>query len=96
MPEFLEEIREEAARAGRQARGVLQRAHAMADDRQIKRHTHVIKGHPVRDIVKLAADLEVDLLVIGSSGRSALYARIIGSRAARIPQLAHCPVLVVK
>jgi Universal stress protein family len=36
------------------------------------------------------------LLVIGATGHSALYERIVGSRADRIMQLAQCPVLVVK
>jgi nucleotide-binding universal stress UspA family protein len=58
--------------------------------------THVLTGHPVRDTVKLAADVEADLLVIGATGHSALYERMIGSRADRIVQLAQCPVLVVK
>jgi nucleotide-binding universal stress UspA family protein len=58
--------------------------------------THVVVGHPVRDIVELAAELEVELLVIGAVGHSALYERLIGSRADRITQLAQCPVLVVK
>jgi nucleotide-binding universal stress UspA family protein len=50
----------------------------------------------VRDIVKLAADIEADLLVIGATGDSAIYERMLGSRADRIIQLAQCPVLVVK
>ena len=36
------------------------------------------------------------IAVIGATGHSALYERMIGSRADRIVQLAHCPVLVVK
>jgi len=55
-----------------------------------------LAGHPVRDIVELAAELKVDLLVIGATGHSGLYERMIGSRADRIIQLAPCPVLVVK
>jgi nucleotide-binding universal stress UspA family protein len=55
-----------------------------------------VPGHPVRDIIMLAADLHVDLLVIGATGHSALYARMVGSRADRIMQLAQCPVLIVK
>jgi nucleotide-binding universal stress UspA family protein len=68
----------------------------MAEESHVKLHTHVVAGHPVRDIVKLAADLNVDLLVIGATGHSALYERLAGSRADRIMQLAQCPVLVVK
>jgi nucleotide-binding universal stress UspA family protein len=36
------------------------------------------------------------LLVIGARGHSAIYERLVGSRADRIMQLAPCPVLVVK
>ena len=50
----------------------------------------------MRDIIKLAADLDVDLLAIGARGHTALYERMIGSQADRIMQLAQCPVLVAK
>jgi nucleotide-binding universal stress UspA family protein len=96
MPEFIEEVREETGTAARRFHKVLQRARGMAEDSQVKLHTHVIAGHPVRDIIELAKELEVELLVIGATGHSALYDRLIGSRADRIVQLAHCPVLVVK
>ncbi len=68
----------------------------MADKEGVKLHTHVLAGHPVRDIVDLARDLKADLLVVGGSGHTALYERLIGSRAHRIVHLAPCPVLVVK
>ena len=96
MPEFIEEVREETGTAARRFHKVLQRARAMAEDSHVKLYTHVIAGHPVRDIVELAKELKVELLVIGATGHSALYDRLIGSRADRIVQLAHCPVLVVK
>jgi len=96
MPEFIEEVREETGTAARRFHTVLQRARAMAEAKQVKLKTHVMAGHPVRDIVDFASRLEVNLLVIGAKGHSALYERLIGSRADRIMQLAHCPVLVVK
>jgi nucleotide-binding universal stress UspA family protein len=96
MPEFIEEVREETATAARRFHKVLQRARGMAEESHVKLDTHVIAGHPVRDIVELAKELKVELLVIGATGHSALYDRMIGSRADRIVQLAHCPVLVVK
>jgi nucleotide-binding universal stress UspA family protein len=96
LPEFIEEVREERGTAARRFHGVLQRARAMAEESHVKLHTHIVAGHPVRDIVKLAADLNVDLLVIGATGHSALYERMVWSRAVRIMQLAQCPVLVVK
>src|SRR5262245_16911297 len=96
MPEFIEEVRDSTGRTARRIEGVLKRAQEMADGQQLKIHTHVTKGHPVRHIVALAADLGVDLLVIGAVGHSALFERMVGSKADRIMQLAHCPVLVVK
>jgi nucleotide-binding universal stress UspA family protein len=96
MPEFVEEVREETRTAARRFHTVLQRARAMAEESHVNLKTHVVAGHPVRDVVILAADLNVELLVIGARGHSALYERLVGSRADRIMHLAQCPVLVVK
>ncbi len=96
LPEFVEDIREETGRAARRFQGVLRCAHELAEKTHVKLHPHILTGHPVRDVVKLAADIKADLLVIGATGHSALYERLIGSRADRMVQLAQCPVLVVK
>ena len=96
MPDFIEEVREETGTAARRFHKVVQRARSMAEESHVKLHTHVIAGHPVRVIVELAKELKVDLLVVGATGHSVVYERLIGSRADRIVQLAHCPVLVVK
>jgi nucleotide-binding universal stress UspA family protein len=96
MPEYIEEVREEKNTAARRYRAVVQRATAMAQEHHVKLQTHILAGHPVRDIVKLAAELNIDLLVIGATGHSAFYERMIGSRADRLIQLAPCPVLVIK
>jgi nucleotide-binding universal stress UspA family protein len=95
-PEFIEEVREEIGSAARRFHGALQRARKMAEAAEVKLHTHLMAGHPVRTVVHLAAELNAELLVIGARGHSALYERLVGSRADRIMQLAHCPVLVVK
>jgi nucleotide-binding universal stress UspA family protein len=96
MPEFIEEVRQETGTAARRFHGVIQRARKLAEDGGVNLQTHVRPGHPVRDVVQMAAELGADLLVIGATGHSALYERMIGSRADRIVQLAPCPVLVVK
>jgi nucleotide-binding universal stress UspA family protein len=96
LPDFIEEVRQEAGSAARRFHTVLQNARALAEQDQVKLETHVLTGHPVRDVVRLATDLKVELLIIGATGHSALYERMIGSRADRIVQLAPCPVLVVK
>ncbi len=96
LPEFIADVRDAKEAADRRYADVLRRASDAARERQLQLRTHVVVGHPVRDIVKLAAELEVELLVIGAVGHSELYERLIGSRADRITQLAQCPVLVVK
>lgn len=96
MPEFMEEVREETGTAARRYHTVLQRARAMAEEKHVTLKTHVVAGHAVRDILKLAADLNAELLVIGGTGHSAFYERMLGSTAARVVHLAKCPVLVVK
>lgn len=96
VPEFVEEVREEKGTAARRFHGVIQRANKLADEHHVKLKTHVLAGHPVRDIVEFARELKADLLVIGATGHSAFYERMIGSRADRLVQLAPCPVLVIK
>ncbi len=96
LPEFIAEVRDAKEAADRRYGVVLRRASDAARERGLELRTHVLVGHAVRDIVKLAAELEVELLVIGAVGHSELYERLIGSRADRITQLAQCPVLVVK
>ena len=96
LPEMIEEVREETGVAARRFHGVLNRSRELAGKAHVKLETHVLAGHPVRDIVDLAADLKADLLVVGASGHSVLYDRMLGSRADRLVHLAPCPVLVVK
>lgn len=96
MPEFIEEVREETGAAARRFHRSMQRARAMAEEQRIPLKTHVLAGHAVRDILKLAEHLNVDLLVIGGTGHSAFYERMLGTTAARVVHMAKCPVLVVK
>lgn len=96
VPEQIEEVREEAGAAARRFHSVVSRARKLAEDAEVQLHTHLLAGHPVRTVVTLAAEINAELLVIGARGHSALYERLVGSRADRIMQLAHCPVLVVK
>ena len=96
MPEFIEEVREETGRAARRFHTALQHARAIAEEQHVTLKTHVMAGHAVRDILRLAEELKADLLVIGGTGHSSFYERMLGTTAARVVHLAKCPVLVVK
>jgi len=92
----LKESRGEAGANSLRFDKTLQRARALAEESQIDLRTHVRTGHPVHNVIRLATDLNADLIVVGASGHSALYDRMIGSRAQKILHHAMCPVLVVK
>ena len=54
------------------------------------------EGYPATVIEEAAEQLEADLIVIGSRGRSGLKHLLLGSIAERVVQKAPCPVLTVK
>lgn len=51
---------------------------------------------PGRALVELAEDEEIDLVILGSHGRSGLTRAFLGSVAERVVRHAPCPVLVVR
>lgn len=58
--------------------------------------THVRFDAIAREISQLAADLEADLVVVGTHGRNGLSRALLGSSAEATVRLAPCPVLVVR
>ena len=57
---------------------------------------HFAVGVPSFEIVRFAGDHEIDLIVMGTHGRTGLAHVLIGSVAERVVQKAPCPVLTVK
>lgn len=58
--------------------------------------THVHVGQPAEVIARMANDLNCDLIIMGSHGRSGVAGIVMGSVANRALHLASCPVLLVK
>jgi nucleotide-binding universal stress UspA family protein len=56
----------------------------------------VEEGDPAGIIIDIASKLNVDLIVLGSKGTSALGRYLIGSVANKVVQYAHKPVMVVR
>ena len=92
----VEEIREQTGTAARRFHRAQQRARMLAEENHVVLRMHLMTGHAVRDIVRLATEIKADLLVIGATGHSQFYERMLGSRADRLVHLAPCPVLVVR
>ena len=55
----------------------------------------VIQGNPPDEIVKLASEQKVDLIVMSTRGTSGLAAYTAGSVAVKVAGRAPCPVMVV-
>ena len=53
-------------------------------------------GRPAKTIIKHADEGRYDLIVVGHSGHSELWCRLVGDTADRIRDHAHCSVLVVQ
>jgi len=93
MPE--EELR---SRLGRHRRMLLEQLVEEVDDQGDAVPTELVTswGTPFEEILKKASDFAVDLIVLGTAGRSAdLERALFGSTAEKVLRAAPCPVLCV-
>jgi nucleotide-binding universal stress UspA family protein len=58
--------------------------------------TSVREGAAYREILRVAAERQADLIVMGVQGRGALDLLVFGSNTARVTRNASCPVLIVR
>jgi nucleotide-binding universal stress UspA family protein len=61
-----------------------------------KVRTKAVIGSPAQEIVREARELDVDLIIMGSHGRTGLSHALLGSVAQQVVRKAHCPVLVAR
>lgn len=53
-------------------------------------------GRPFLEIVQAAKDLDADLIIISTHGRTGISHVLLGSTAERVAQRADCPVMIVR
>ena len=58
--------------------------------------TIVVNGVPFNEIINAATEINVDLIVIGTHGRTGLSHVMLGSVAEKVVRKATCPVLTVR
>jgi nucleotide-binding universal stress UspA family protein len=56
---------------------------------------HAASGDPGTTLLRLAADLPADVIVVGSRGRGAIKRALLGSVSTHVANNATCPVVVV-
>lgn len=84
-----EEARELAGRK-------LEEARAHVEDEGLEAVSHLVEAPASPALAKLAEEIDAQLVVIATRGRTGLSHVLLGSVAERVVRLAPCPVLTVK
>ena len=84
--EILDQVRPHVERA-------LRVADAGTDQRVF---SHVRWGNPSSEILALSQEVEADMIVVGTHGRTGLSRLMVGSVAEKVVRHAGCPVLVMR
>ncbi len=69
---------------------------AKVQDRGVPINVKTLVGEPFSDICQMAEQEHIDVIVMGSHGRTGLSHALLGSVAERVVRHAPCPVLVVR
>jgi nucleotide-binding universal stress UspA family protein len=90
LPEaYLQELEAEAQRSLEER---LNRVH----EARLEADMVIVHGVPFQCIIDTAHDQKVDLIVMGTHGRTGLSHALVGSVAEKVVRLASCPVLVTR
>jgi nucleotide-binding universal stress UspA family protein len=69
---------------------------AGSDAAQLRTEYAVRIGTPSEEIIRYAGDRDIDLIVMGTHGRSGVAHALVGSVTEKVIRAATCPVLVVR
>ena len=88
------ELHEDAERAGLERLWELDRSVRIAGGTVAGAHLRI--GEVAKEVVDLAEELEVDLIVVGARGRSVIRRALMGSVFDSVVRHARCPVVVAR
>jgi nucleotide-binding universal stress UspA family protein len=88
-------VRDQRAGELREEHRTLQRRAEELRERGLDATALLIQGPPVEKILEEASRLRVEMIVMGSHGRSALARFVLGSVSEGVVRRAACPVLIV-
>ena len=90
------ELRQYVTDAREQVRWDLERTVAPFEDRIDPTHVHLERGDPRKAIAAFAHRHRIDVIVIGTVGRTGLSARVVGNTAETVLDKPPCSILVVR
>jgi nucleotide-binding universal stress UspA family protein len=78
------------------ARGELDKLAAEASGKGVSARTLVVQGKPSLEIMRVAREHTIDMIVLGTHGKGVLDQALFGSTTERVVRKAPCPVLTVR
>ncbi|MEO5360123.1 MAG: universal stress protein [Nitrospirota bacterium] len=78
------------------SRAIVARVKQAADREGVNAVTVTGIGNPYEIIVKKAKELDINIILMGTHGRTGISKLLMGSVAERVVALSHCSVLVIK
>lgn len=79
-----------------EGRKSLEQIEMLAKEANVESETLVVEGSPGDEIVKAAEERGVDLIIMGTAGRTGIDKFLLGSVSEKVVRHASCPVMVVR
>ena len=99
LPRFsgtIDEVQEEKQFANEQYGKLLEAAKVKAKEAGIELKTLMRPGHPAQTIISVAKEGKFDLVLVGHTGLSGVWAAFLGTTAEKVSRHAPCSVLIVR
>ncbi len=99
LPKFaatLDEVKEEKELSDQYYAKLLEEARRKAREAGLELKTLVRPGHPAQTIVQVAKEGKFDLVLVGHTGLSGVWAAFLGTTAEKVSRHAPCSVLIVR
>jgi len=92
----IDEVQEEKEVADERFGKILEQAQARAQEEGLEIKTLRPFGHPAQTIIEVAKEGQFDLILVGHSGLSGVWAKFLGTTAEKVSRHAPCSVLIVR
>jgi len=99
LPRFsatIDEVQEEKTFADQQYGQLLHAAQTRAREKGVELKSMMHPGHPAKTIVEVAREGNFDLVLVGHTGLSQVWAAFLGTTAEKVSRHAPCSVLIVR